>query len=371
MRELPLKTLTCHGLYQRHLTYLVVRYRKREAQTKKKTKTMRKKKVTMLDIANAVGVSQPTVSIILNDPHNTKVSNETRRKVLDKAQELGYRVKSPIPHTQSHRRIALLVNSMNMHDPFINAISAAKIRAWELDALLVLYDYEDNDELKHKMMQDITESHYHGLIFASNTPQHVDDILELPIPCVFLNCCNPHAELSKPCILTSDFLGGYKATQHLIDRGYTAIAMITGETWDDSSAQREKGFRQALTNADILVNEHWIRQGNWSVKQSFLQARELLNPPKQPQAIFCASDLMAIGVYQAIGEKGLSIPDDIAVIGYDNQLIASQLTPSLTSVDLPYDEMGKTAVELILSPNKPDILLLKTEGDLIIRESTR
>jgi LacI family transcriptional regulator len=331
---------------------------------------MRKKKITMLDIATAVGVSQPTVSVILNGSDSIKVSQETHDKVLKKAKELGYKLKANVQHSAIHTRIALLVNSLNMHDPFINAISAAKIRAWEMDAILVVYDFEDNDDLKQSMLKEIDNGHYKSLIFASNTPKTIIDKININTPTLFLNCTNALYEGNKPMIITSDFLGGYKAAQHLIDQGYRRIAMITGEEWSDSSIQRLKGFRQALSNSDIPINESWIVEGNWSVKQSYLQTQYLLQLGSCPEAIFCASDLMALGCYQAIQANHLSIPSDIAIIGYDNQLLASQLTPTLSSIDLPYDEMGRIAVELALSSTEPELMLMKIEGDLYPREST-
>lgn len=329
----------------------------------------KKKKVTMLDIATAVGVSQPTVSVILNGSDNVKVSDETRDKVLKKAKELNYKFKSNVMHAQSHRRVALLTNNMNMHDPFINAITAAKVRAWELDAILTVFDYEDNDELKTSMLSVIENSGYDALILASNMPSQIEGKMNTKLPLVFLNCSNPLYQQTIPSILTCDFLGGYRAAEYLLNKGYQDIAMITGESWSDASMQRLKGFRQALTNADIIVNENWIKPGNWSVKQSYLETENLLSGPQRPRAIFCASDLMAIGVYQAIAHHNLRIPQDIAVIGYDNQLLASELTPSLTSVDLPYDEMGRMAVDTVLSSSSPEVYMMKVEGDLIPRES--
>ncbi len=323
----------------------------------------------MLDIATAVGVSQPTVSVILNGSHNVKVSDETREKVLNKAKELNYKFKSNVLHTQSHRRVALLTNNMNMHDPFINAISSAKIKAWELDAILTVFDYEDNDELKASMLTVIENSGYDALVIASNMPSQIEEKVETKLPLVFLNCSNPLYHQEIPSILTSDFLGGYRAAEYLLNKGYQDIAMITGESWADPSIQRLKGFRQALTNADVIVNENWIKPGNWSVKQSYLETENLLAGPQRPRAIFCASDLMAIGVYQAIAHHNLRIPEDIAVIGYDNQILASELTPSLTSIDLPYDEMGRMAIETVLSSTPPEVYMMKVEGDLIPRES--
>ena len=332
---------------------------------------MRKKKVTMQDIATAVGVSQPTVSVILNGSGSIKVSDDTRDKVIAKAKELGYVFRNSISHAKSHPRIALLVNSINMHDPFVNAISAAKVRAWELDALIAVYDYEDNEELKQSMLKEIEAGYYDALIYAFNTPKQEQESIHTNIPLLFLNCTHPQYQSDVPSIVTSDFIGGYRATEHLIQQGYKNIAMVTGESWSDSSIQRVKGFRQAMTNHDLPINDALIVAGNWSVKQSYLAISSLLdNPSTTVDAIFCASDLMALGAYQALSARQLAIPSDVAVMGYDNQLLASQLTPSLSSVDLPYDEMGRLAVETVLSDIKPELMLIKVEGDLVVREST-
>lgn len=331
---------------------------------------MRKKKVTMLDIATAVGVSQPTVSVILNGSNSIKVSEQTREKVLNKARELGYQYNTKIQHTNHHQRIALIVNSINMHDPFINAITSAKVQAWESDALLVVFDYEDDDELKEAMLEEISHGSYQGLIYASNTPKNVDYLPDVSIPFVYLNCHNDTLDNPIPMIITADYLGGYHAAEHLIKKGYQRLGMILGEEWADPSINRFKGFRQALINYDIPFNKEWVVAGNWSVKQSYQATENLLNQDKRPDAIFCASDLMALGCYQAIHAAQLRIPEDIAVIGYDNQLLANELTPSLTSIDLPYDEMGRQAVDIILSDQAPEIMRIKVEGDLYPRQST-
>ncbi|WP_230390846.1 LacI family DNA-binding transcriptional regulator [Reinekea sp. G2M2-21] len=331
---------------------------------------MRKKKVTMLDIATEVGVSQPTVSVILNGSGSVKVSEETKQRVFAKARELGYQFKS-VRHGYRHSRIALVVNSLNMHDPFISAISSAKARAWERDAVLSVFDYEDNDDLKMAMFDEIRTGDYQGLIFASNTPREIDssEVLTLEKR-VLLNCYDSGSD-KIPALLPADSLGGFRACEHLINAGYRKIAMVCGESWSLSSIDREKGFRQAMANHGLPVNDHSIVYGNWSVKQAFLATQSLLALPSLPDAIFCASDLMVLGVYQALQQRGLRVPQDIAVIGYDNQLLATEISPSLSSVELPYDEMGRMAVDQILDDTSPEFPVIKVEGELYERESSR
>lgn len=330
---------------------------------------MRRKKVTMLDIATAVGVSQPTVSVILNGSDSIQVSEDTRQKVLSKARELGYRIKA-VPHGFNHPRIAFVVNSLNMHDPFITALSSAKVRAWERDAVLVVFDYEDNEELKQAIYNEIRNGRFSGLIHASNTPKEVSvsEVCEAKKR-VLLNCQDPINQ-EIPAIITADYMGGYRACEHLIQQGHRRIGMVTGEAWSLSSIARVNGYRQAMINHDLPIDEACIQPGNWSVKQSYKATEHLLQQPVRPDAIFCASDLMALGAYQAIHRAGLAIPEDIAVMGYDNQLLANELTPSLSSVELPYDEMGRLAVDRVMDASPSELPVTKVEGDVFVREST-
>lgn len=325
----------------------------------------------MKDIASAAGVSQPTVSVILNGSKSIKLADETRQRVLNVATKLGYQHRSALHINSRHRKIALLVNAMDMHDPFINAITAAQEAAWSADHLLVVFHYGESRELEEAFIQDIETGGFAGMIYARNMTQELDILpLTTEVPLVLLNCCLTTPQSAIPAVMPANFLGAYQMTRHLLEQGYRHIAMISGEPWAEPSIQREAGFRQALVNADLCPDEYAILPGNWSVKQSYRQTVRLLKNNPRPDAIFCASDFMALGCYQAIQSSNLRIPDDIAVAGYDNQIIASELTPALTTIDLPYDDMGKRAVDILLQQVLP-VGLNKLEGELLIRASTR
>ena len=196
----------------------------------------------MLDIATAVGVSQPTVSVILNGSNSMKCQNKPVKKYSIKPENWGISTIQKFNIPIYHQRIALIVNSINMHDPFINAITFAKVQAWESDALLVVFDYEDDDELKEAMLEEISHGSYQGLIYASNTPKNVDYLPDVSIPFVYLNCHNDTLDNPIPMIITADYLGGYHAAEHLIKKGYQRLGMILGEEWADPSINRFKGF---------------------------------------------------------------------------------------------------------------------------------
>lgn len=333
---------------------------------------MRKKKVTMKDIATAAGVSQPTVSIILNSSDSVKIADETRKRVLTLAEELGYQ----LPHSRNGsgkaNKIALMVNSLNMHDPFINAINAAREEAWARGYVLVVLDYEESDTLEQALIREICSGDYSAVVYAHNMTKQMP-LLQLPeqLPLVMLNCYPPHGH-KLPCILPTNQNGAYQITEHLLQQGYRRIAMVSGEPWSEPAIERQQGYQQALCDYGVEFDARYMLAGNWSIHQSYLRTLALLELDPIPEAIFCASDFMAVGCYQALAQRGLRIPDDIAVASYDNQLLADELTPALTSLDLPYDDMGRLAITLVTSNELSHAQsVTEVSGELYVRASSQ
>lgn len=331
------------------------------------------KKVTMSDIATAAGVSQSTVSLVLNGSTSVKIAEATRQNVIKTAVSLGYQ-NAKVSHALGRsKKIAIVINGLTSYDPFIDAINAAREEAWENDYILVTFNYSHDEELANRIEIEINNGDYAGLIYASSmTRQLNQQRVNSALPTVLLNCSSEAAN-DTPSILPADMVGAYKAVSHLTQQGYRKIAMLTGETWMMASQQRSEGYRQALIDADIVPNDDYLLEANWSIKEAHQQTLRLFNLAQPPEAIFCGSDYMAMGCYQALAELGLKIPKDVAVVGYDNQRIASESFPALSSVELPYAEMGKLAIEAILAQLQAQPLLAskrKVEGELIVRHSS-
>jgi LacI family transcriptional regulator len=134
----------------------------------------------------------------------------------------------------------------------------------------------------------------------------------------------------------------------LICASHRRIGYINGEASMEASRQRFRGYRQALATADLPFDLDLVREGNWQPLSGYEGARELMTLKRPPTAIFCANDLMAVGCYETLHELGLRIPDDVAVMGYDDREIAQHLHPPLTTVLLPHFEMGSIAAEMLL-----------------------
>ncbi len=309
----------------------------------------RKNKVTMNDIARTAGVSQATVSLVLNQSRNIKLSDETRQRVIGVATELGYDRLPAIHAPRNQEEIALLVSSLQSYDPFIDAISQAREAAWRNEALLTVYDYGDDVKLALNIIRQLEKRNCVGIMLASPVTTLVDmtDFQDCTrIPLVLLNQRDPASPL-LPSFIPDDFANAFQVTKHLIACGATRIAHITGENWMEASRQRLAGYQAALQQAGLPCDDRLVRQTNWQFSESYTATRALMDLDERPDAIFCASDWLAIGCYQALTAGGVKIPDDMLLAGYDDQKISEQLTPSLTSIQLPYSELGRLAVEYL------------------------
>jgi LacI family transcriptional regulator len=170
----------------------------------------------------------------------------------------------------------------------------------------------------------------------------------------------------------SELLGGYTATMHLIENGHSRIGFINGEHWIEAAADRLKGYRQALSTADIPFDPVLVRAGDWQVAAGYEHALGLLDLPQRPTALFCANDLMAIGALDAARERKLTVPRDLSIVGYDDQDIARYTHPPLTTVLLPNYEMGRWAADSLIAQVRSNLSstpVIKMECPLVARDS--
>lgn len=309
----------------------------------------KKSKITMNDIAREAGVSQATVSLILNNAQSIKLSEETRQRVINTAQALGYK-KIPSPHRpDGQEEIAILVNAMPSYDPFVDALSQARDAAWRNDTLLTIYDYGDDVELALRIIRQLEQRRCVGIILASPVTGSIDFSLfdqRTTLPLVLLNVYDRAYPL-LPTFLPDDHTNALQICRHLIEQGATRIAHIMGDNWMDASGLRLQGYKAALEQAGLPFDEELVVMTNWQLDETYQATCQIMQLSPPPDAIFCASDWMAIGCYQALAKLQLNIPQDILVAGYDDQRIADQLTPKLTSVQLPYTELARQAVEYL------------------------
>lgn len=332
-----------------------------------------RRRPTMTEVALEAGVSQTTVSLVLNEVSNARFSADTRRRVLEAAAQLNYqtgRRRSSFKGSEQGA-LAFVVDEMSTDPWMALAMDGIRDKAHERGFVVQAAAGRGNAELEQAIFRQMLSGNVAGLIYGTiNTRRIEPPRLPRAVPTVLLNCYV--ADHSLPSVVPAEVIGGQLATQHLIAAGHRRIGYINGEPWMDASRDRLKGYRRALTAADIAFDPELVRNGNWEPSAGYEHTRALMALASRPTAIFCGNDLMALGSYEALREMRLAIPGDIAVIGYDDREIARYLHPPLSTVVLPHYQMGVEAAEamldLVARPNlrTPQI---KVEGQIVARQS--
>ncbi len=306
-----------------------------------------KTRPTMMDVGARAGVSQATVSLILNGSPGAKFSATTVRKVLKAAEELGYQLARRPDHSAgSVQRMVLFLTDENATDPWMPlAFEGIRHKAAErgFAALMTVGDIGEFS----RFAQNPTEGEIAGLIYGTVLTRKLPLAEPMPQqPLVLLNCYDEERQIAS--VLPGDVTGGRQATERLILGGRRRIAIINGQTGLDATRDRLRGYRQALSSHDLDFDADLVRPGNWEPSSGYEQTNVLMSLPHPPDAIFCANDMIALGCYDALRERSLRVPDDVAVIGFDNREIARYMRPPLTTFELPQYEMGSIAAELLL-----------------------
>lgn len=349
------------------------------------------RRVTMTDVATQAAVSQSTVSLVLNGMTGTKLSDETRARVLRVAAELGYRLPDRRGTAAASARggrtrapaaatplILYLVDEISTSPHPVLSIDGAKDEAWSQGALVAVFATRSNAGIEAAVLSTmLANPALVGVVYSTIFTRQVSVPPQLGrVPTVLLNCSEVEpASGGEPrfsSVEPSEVLGGFAATECLLDAGHRRIAFINGEPWMDAAHDRLKGYRRALASADIAYDAALVREGDWHVASGHDHTLSLMKQPKAPTAIFCANDLMAVGCLAALRELGRQVPRDVAVIGYDDQEIARHTSPPLTTLVLPNYEMGRLAVEMLLAQVAAPggrRRRVKVDGRLVLRQT--
>lgn len=329
---------------------------------------------TMHDVAAAAGVSQATVSLVLNSASGSRFSEDTRRRVRDAVDRLGYR-------TNAHAKVLRegvagmigFIGDSVATSPFAGAIiEGAQQRAWEDGLLLLTVNTGGDKELEAASLDTMLSYKVAGVVYAAMYHRR----LEVPealagVPSVVLNSQDRAGRI--PSVAPDEVRGGYVATRRLLEAGHSRVGLINIETLESglpAAVGRYEGYTRALEEAGLALDRAVIRFGAGNEDDGYRYAMELMTAAKPPTAIFCANDRTAWGAYQAVSELRLSIPGDVSIVGFDNQsTLAPHLRPGLTTLDLPFVAMGRRAVDLILQGAEPDGRVELMECPLIERNS--
>lgn len=306
-------------------------------------------KPTMMDVAVRAGVSQATVSLVLNGSAGARLSEATKSRVRKAAEDLGYKLvrRSQKKSAASDKLIGFIADEVAT-DPWTPLIfEGAREKALEFGVTMTMAVIRGEGDLESQLINQLTQQPHLGLIYATMLTRLVQPPkIIFETPSVLVNCYDARREL--PSILPGELLGGHTATHHLIRAGRSRIALINGQQGIDASRDRLRGYRQALSSADIPYDPALVFPGNWEPSSGYEATMQFMQLDNPPDGIFCANDMMAVGCYDALRELGKRIPEDVSVVGFDDREIAQFMRPPLTTLILPHYDMGALAAELLL-----------------------
>jgi LacI family transcriptional regulator, xylobiose transport system transcriptional regulator len=320
-------------------------------------------RVTIAHIADAAGVSVPTVSKVVNGRED--VSPATRARVERLLEEHGYR--RPSPGTRAH---LLDVVFNELESPWaMEIIKGVEEVARENGLGVVLSAQEGPGALGRTWIEGVAARRSAGLILVVSelTSQQIARLAARSIPFVVVDPAGEPAE-GVPSVGATNWNGGLTATRHLLELGHTRIGMIGGPSGMLCSRARVDGYRAALETAGLAVDPDLIRWGTFHVEAGYEHGQALLQQPDPPTAIFAGSDLQAFGVYEAARVLGVDVPGQLSVVGFDDLPMARWVGPPLTTVRQPLTEMAATAARLVLGQGEDRRVELATT--LVLRQST-
>lgn len=334
---------------------------------------IKERRPTMMDVAAMAGVSQATVSLVLNGSPGAKLSDGTRKRVYSAAKELGYELVRRSQHPQPNAGSTIVfVADESTTDPWMAlAFEGARDKALEYGVNVCLFVSHGDADTEAMIVSQMNRLPLLGYIYGTILTRRVNlspAFADQQI--VLLNCYDEKRKL--PSVVPGDLVGGRMATERLIKAGHTRIGFINGQQGIDATRDRLKGYRQALSSHDIPFEADLVRPGNWESSTGYEMTLELMAMKIPPEAIFCANDMMALGCFDALNKLGLRVPDDVAVIGFDDRAIAQHTHPPLTTLILPHYEMGEIAAEQLIDSAgglNGGPTQIKVECTLVERES--
>lgn len=326
------------------------------------------KKSTIKDIADKAKVSKSTVSRVIN---NSRSVNEKKRKaVLAAMKKLDFRPNQLARGLAGGRSNTIGVVTHDIGSPFYDSVArGVAIELGESPYSPIFVDGQWKEEVEEDAIHTLLERRVDGLILIGGTvSQKKLNKFRDEIPLVVAG--REIADWEDGCFFIDNFAGSYEATKYLIESGHTEIAFIGGIKNHQDAIRRKKGYTQALIDSGIEVNEALMFEGDFRAPSGVLAAESLLNRNTRFSAIFASNDEMAIGARLYLYRRGVRVPEDISVVGFDDQPTSAFVTPPLTTVRQPAFELGGVAAKALvhLLDDEPyDLPELSTK--LIIRES--
>lgn len=311
---------------------------------------MTHKKIRLKDIADMANVSVSSVSLVLSNPETKRISPEKRKEILYLAKKHNY-----VPNSAARTLVSNKSNSVgliipDLENPFFSTLAKKlekELRSINYVLLIVNSDTGDTSDLE--LVTTLHQRNVDAILLATslstfgNEDTLTEYIKSIDIPVIILDRSLPGYSGSQ--ILFDNKLGGYLATQHCLDQGHTLIGIITARNTSISGLYRYLGYVEAMKDYGIAIKENLISDGSFDFNSGYEYAEKLID--NGATAIICANDLIAFGVLKKAQELNILIPDNLAIIGYDNLAINDMLGIGLTSVSQDIAQLAKNAVQVL------------------------
>lgn len=325
------------------------------------------------DLAEVAGVSIATASRAISNPN--RVSKATRDKVVEAAKEIGYTPNRLGASLRTSKTGNIIVIIPDVSDTFnFGAVKSLEKSATKHGYSVLLGDTQGLRERELAYGDMVKSKQADGIIlFAYRLPFDLraeNTHFELP---PIVNSCERVENNGIPFVSIDNHLAAQQATEHLIQLGHKNIAVITGDINTPSTQSRLAGYRDAMKAANIATEESYVQHGTYSLNMGEACTEKLLLLKQRPSAIFCFSDEIALGCLHSLKKQGFDVPNDISVIGFDDIRFAKYMSPPLTTIAQPVEEIGAQCVDLLIDiiegndTTRSEVIL---PHKLIVREST-
>ena len=333
-------------------------------------------KIKLADIAKKANVSKMTVSRVISG--KGQVAQETKDRILKIIDELGYQPNLIARSLASNRSMMLGVIIPKIQHMFLDnyiaqILSGVTDVALQNNYRIMLCPIEPKPDQDQEYLNQARSKLLDGMLLLKTKIEdpNIDVLAESGFPFVLIN----HKKYTKNInfVDSQNIQGARLAVQHLYEKGHRDIAFIAGSMDETNARDRLKGFQETMLEFGLTCREHWILYGDFNQETAYHESNKLFQGAKIPSAVFCSDDYMAIGVINRIKEQRLNIPEDIAIIGFDDIELAAYIKPTLTTIRQPIYDLGKTGAQILLNlidgkQSVPVHKLLNVE--LIKRDST-
>jgi len=302
---------------------------------------------TIRDVARKARVSIATVSrVINNSPH--QVGRETREKVLRAVQELDYRPNALAQGLIMKRSMTVGIIIPDISNPYyaeiVRGIQDAADRA---GYAIVLQNTDRKKDKIIRCIQVLRDKKADGIIFSGGIIHGYETLSALGELNSRVVVIGRH-EVDFPAVRVDNIGGATQAIQHLVDLGHERISFINGPEMSTTSIDRQRGYKNALAQNNLPFERELVKRGNLTPESGYMAVKEVLQLRNRPTGVFTSNDLMAFGAICGARELGLKVPDDLAVVGFDNIPLCTYFDPPLSTVEIPMYEIGLSAMEMLM-----------------------